>query len=75
MSHELSTKKYHLTTAYILCALGFFLIPGLHRFYMGRIVSGLIWLFTGGLCGIGTVADLVFMPRMIEDNNAGRSVW
>lgn len=61
--------------AYLLwlpCLLG---INGLHRFYSGRWVSGLIWLFTGGLCGVGQIIDLIFIPRMIEDHNDGRPVW
>ena len=48
---------------------------GLHRFYTGRFVSGFIWLVTGGLCGVGQVIDLFFIPRMIEDHNRGRVVW
>ena len=31
---------------------------GIHRFYLGRYVSGIIWLFTGGLLGIGVFFDL-----------------
>jgi len=33
--------------------VGFFGALGLHRFYMGKIFTGLLWLFTGGffLCG------------------------
>lgn len=62
-------------TAYLLWLPFFFGICGLHRFYSGRPISGLIWLFTGGLCGIGQVIDLIFIPRMIEDHNEGRPVW
>ena len=36
-------------------------VAGLHRLYLGRIVSGLIWLFTGGLFGFGTVVDLFLL--------------
>ena len=50
-------------------------VSGLHRFYTGRWVSGLIWLFTGGLCGVGQVIDLIFIPRMVDDHNDGRPVW
>jgi len=48
---------------------------GLHRFYSGRFVSGIIWLLTGGLCGVGQLIDLFFIPRMIEDHNQGRQIW
>jgi TM2 domain-containing membrane protein YozV len=40
--------------AYLLCIIGFFGVAGLHRFYAGKWVTGLIWLFTGGLLVIGT---------------------
>ena len=28
-------------------------VLGIHRLYLGKIFTGLLWLFTGGLCGIG----------------------
>ena len=43
--------------ALILCF--FFGVGGFHRFYVGKIGTGLLWLFTGGLCGIGWIIDLV----------------
>ncbi len=57
--------------AYVLwlgCLVGVF---GLHRFYMGRFWSGLLWMLTGGLCFVGQLIDLVMMPRMIEDSRRG----
>ena len=46
--------------------LGFF---GVHRFYLGRVGSGLIYLFTFGLCGIGLIYDLFVIPRMVREEN------
>jgi TM2 domain-containing membrane protein YozV len=61
--------------AYVFWVPCLFGINGLHRIYSGRHFSGLIWLLTFGFCGLGQVIDLLFIPRMIEDHNAGRDIW
>ena len=65
------TEEKDTALAYVLWFGGFFGVCGLHRIYMGRWASGLLWLFTGGLCFVGQFIDLVMMPRMIEDTNRG----
>ena len=37
----------------------FFGVLGVHRFVVGRFLSGLLYLFTAGLFGIGVIVDLV----------------
>ena len=49
------------TITIVLCCVGFLGLAGLHRFYNGKIVSGLIWFFTFGLAGIGTIIDLILL--------------
>lgn len=44
------------TVAWILLTfLGFF---GIHRFYMGKWVSGVVYLLSGGIIGLGYLYDL-----------------
>jgi TM2 domain-containing membrane protein YozV len=64
--------------AYGLWALSFVLVAGVHRFYLGRYITGIIWLLTGGLFFIGTIIDAFLIPGMTEDKNrelAGRGSW
>ena len=52
---------HSMTIGYILWIFGF---TGSHRFYYGRPVTGTIWFFTLGLCGIGWLIDLFLIPGM-----------
>ena len=45
--------------SFVLCLL--FGYWGVHRFYEGKIGTGFLWLFTGGLCGIGWMIDLILI--------------
>lgn len=57
-------------TAYLCWLACFFGFCGIHRFYLGKPVTGLIWLFTLGLLGIGQFIDLFLIPGMVDRNNA-----
>lgn len=43
--------------AFFLCL--FFGGFGIHKFYEGKILMGILYLCTGGICGIGWVIDLI----------------
>jgi hypothetical protein len=60
---------YKLSIAYFLWFISGFGALGFHRFYLGRFGTGLLWLFTGGLAGIGSLFDLFYLPTMVRDEN------
>lgn len=57
-------KEKNKWVALLLC---FFLgIFGAHKFYEGKIGMGILYLFTGGLCGFGALIDffvILFKPN------------
>ena len=58
--------------SYGLWCLGLLAICGIHRIYMGKWLSGLIWLLTFGIFGIGQIVDLFLIPGMVDRENAHR---
>jgi hypothetical protein len=44
-------------------------LGGLHRFYLGKPISGFFYLITWGFLGIGQLIDLFRMPRLVREEN------
>ena len=61
--------------ALVLTLLGFVLIAGLQYFYIGKIVMGLLFLFTGGFFFVGTVISCFTIrgeTRRVNERRARR---
>ncbi len=57
----------HYTVAWILLTfLGLF---GAHRFYLGKWLTGLLWMLTGGLFLCGYLYDLWTLNEQVDENN------
>jgi TM2 domain-containing membrane protein YozV len=55
--------------AYLLWLPGLIGFCGIHRFYLGRPITGLIWFFTAGLLFIGQFIDLFLIPGQVDEAN------
>ena len=60
--YESGSKNYDL--AWVL--LTFFGLFGLHRFYMEKWFTGILYLFTGGLFGVGYIYDYWTLNEQVD---------
>ncbi len=54
----------------LLTFLGIF---GIHRFYLGKWLTGLLWLLTGGLLMLGVLYDYWTLNGQVDEVNGGAS--
>ena len=62
----LSGEKSYTVSWVCLVFLGIF---GVHRFYLGKIGTGLLYLLTVGLFGIGIIYDFWTMNEQVSSKN------
>ncbi len=55
--------------SYLLWLLGLVGFCGIHRFYNGKWITGLLYLFTFGFLFIGQLIDLILIPLMTSRAN------
>ena len=59
------STDYNITWA-LLWLFGLF---GIHRFYQGKIITGVLYALTGGLFTIGFVYDVLTLNEQISESN------
>lgn len=64
-----SARRKDPQTILLTAILGFVVIAGVHRFVLGQIGMGILYLLTGGLCLIGTIVDLVNYKSLTFEYN------
>jgi len=62
-----ASGRINYNAAWLLLALGGVL--GLHRFYLGKWFTGLIYLCSAGLFGVGLLYDLWTLNSQISERN------
>lgn len=60
---------YKDSIGYALWCLIFVGLGGVHRIYLGKYGTGILWLLTWGLFGIGQFVDLFRMRTLVRDSN------
>jgi TM2 domain-containing membrane protein YozV len=53
--------------AYGLWCLALLGVCGVHRFYMGKYVTGILWLLTFGFCYVGQAIDLLLIEGWFRE--------
>jgi TM2 domain-containing membrane protein YozV/predicted transcriptional regulator len=66
---------YSVGLAYLLWLLSGFGAMGFHRFYLGKIPSGVLWMCTGGLFTFGSIYDFFTLPRQVRDANMQKAIF
>lgn len=56
-------------TILLTALIGFVAVAGVHRFILGQIGMGILYILTAGLCFIGTIIDLINYKSLAFDYN------
>lgn len=65
------SHKSRLVALLLAIFLGFI---GVHRFYCGKVGTGVVWLFTGGCFYIGWLIDIILIACGEFTDSTGRKI-
>jgi hypothetical protein len=65
---------YSTGLAYLLWFISGFGALGFHRFYLGKIPTGLLWMLTGGLGMFGAIFDFFTLPGQVREANMRNAI-
>ncbi|MDR3145872.1 MAG: NINE protein [Treponema sp.] len=66
---------YSIGIAYLLWFVSGFGALGFHRFYLGKIPTGVLWMFTGGLGMLGSLYDFFTLPGQVREANIRNAIF
>ena len=62
----MKNKKSKLVAYFLLVLFGW---CGLHHFYLGKVGTGIVYIFTGAVGGLGLIWDLFALSSMVDKFN------
>ena len=65
------SEKDWLVTLLFSIFLGYL---GIHRFYVGKVGTGILWLLTGGCLGVGALVDIIMIATENFTDDANRLI-
>jgi len=68
-SNAYRSRRRDPQTILLVALVGFLGIAGVQRFLVDQIGMGILYLFTGGLCLIGTIIDMVNYKKLALEYN------
>jgi TM2 domain-containing membrane protein YozV len=67
---DVMSEKNRLVALLLCFFLGYL---GIHRFYVGKIGTGIVWILTAGVFGIGWLVDLIMIAAgSFKDKNGAK---
>ncbi|MFP3041803.1 NINE protein [Treponema primitia] len=66
---------YSVGIAYLLWLVSGCGALGFHRFYLGKVPTGFLWMCTGGLGMVGSIYDFFTLPGQVREANIRNALF